>query len=108
MNNTAPRNPSTSPLPAELRSTVQALLAEEGPARASDRLGVSISALFRACAGQPIRRGTAALMLLGLEKRSTLDPVAFAAAATVATGGRPPDVEQKQAKKRSRTMKGPQ
>jgi hypothetical protein len=108
MSNTAPRNPNTSPLPADLRATVQQLLDETGPARAADRLGVSVNSIFRACAGQAIRRGTAALMLLALEKRSTLDPVAFATAATVVTGGRPPDVEQKHAKKHSRTMKGPQ
>jgi hypothetical protein len=80
MSNIAARNPSTVPLPVELRSKTQAVLDKLGPAAAAARLRVSVNALCRACSGQPVRMGTHALLTLAFANKSGLNPVVLAAA----------------------------
>lgn len=54
--------------PEELRIALAAMVAERGEATACAALQLSRSSLMRALAGRPVRRGTIALIEIGLQR----------------------------------------
>jgi hypothetical protein len=60
----------TPTLPAELRDELRARVDRDGADKVSAAIGLPIQTLARALAGLPVRRGTVALVRLGLLETS--------------------------------------